>query len=272
MDKEKIKNKARAAMLRATILAAAGTGIAQSAAAQEKNADDNKHKIEMTASVGMDDLEGAFADFAAEAEKAYAGFAEEKAAEFGDFAGESAAAFDDFAGESVTKYNGFTEEGAAKVGENEKAAARAPRQAPEEIKGDVHTARDKNGTVKYAFTDKGLLFEADLSVNVARLTPGITRDKNGTYHCGSSKGTAYNAVLMSEQHRLQTLVARQIICGDLQKRQQEGENLGDREQNFIKSHTEQMKKAGLGINPKTGALQRTDGNVYNPLKMSGMSR
>ena len=69
MDKEKIKNKARAAMLRATILAAAGTGMAQSAAAQEKNADDNKHKIEMTASMGMDDLEGAFADFAAEAEK-----------------------------------------------------------------------------------------------------------------------------------------------------------------------------------------------------------
>ena len=72
MDKEKIKNKARAAMLRATILAAAGTGMAQSAAAQEKNADDNKHKIEMTASMGMDDLEGAFADFAAEAEKSAA--------------------------------------------------------------------------------------------------------------------------------------------------------------------------------------------------------
>lgn len=239
MDKEKIKNKARAAMLRATILAAAGTGIAQSAAAQEKNADDNRHKIEMSASTGINDMEDAFADFAAEAEKAF---------------------------------SGFTDNNNRQIEEMKKAAAQKQEEIRGGITGDVHTARDKNGTVKYAFTDKGLLFEADLSVNVARLTPGITRDKNGTYHCGSSKGTAYNAVLMSEQHRLQTLVARQIICGDLQKRQQEGENLGDREQNFIKSHTEQMKKAGLGINPKTGALQRTDGNVYNPLKMSGMSR
>ena len=62
------------------------------------------------------------------------------------------------------------------------------------------------------------------------------------------------------------MVINQIICRDLESRRQNGENLGDRELDFMQRHREQMKKEGLGVNPKTGKMQRTDGNIYNPLK------
>ena len=233
MNKDKMKKIAQAAALRATILAAAGTGMAASASAQEQAAGDDKNKIEMSASTSINDMEDAFADFAAEAEKAF---------------------------------SGFTDNNNRQIEEMKKAAAQKQEEIRGGITGDVRTAQDKNGTVKYAFTDKGLALEADLSVNTASLLPPMAKSKDGLYHCGTSKGTVQSAVLMAEKQHLQKMVINQIICRDLESRRQNGENLGERELDFMQRHREQMKKEGLGVNPKTGKMQRTDGNIYNPLK------
>ncbi len=71
------------------------------------------------------------------------------------------------------------------------------------------------------------------------------KNKDGKYQCGGSVAANANMAQFKERQMLQLLCINDDICNDMQKRQNNGEQLSDIELNFMSKHKAQLKKRGL---------------------------
>lgn len=131
-------------------------------------------------------------------------------------------------------------------------------------KPEMRRAASSYAKFNYAFTEKGLVTDATVSLHTQRLLPEIYEDGKGIYRCGTQRGKNFSLVKMLEEQAIRNLAVQEVIYQDLTHRAGEGEILGKQEQAFMQNHPENMKKHGLYTN-KSGKLQQKD-------KRTGMAR
>lgn len=131
-------------------------------------------------------------------------------------------------------------------------------------KPEMRRAASSYAKVNYAFTEKGLVTDATVSLHTQRLLPEIYEDGKGIYRCGTQRGKNFSLVKMLEEQAIRNLAVQEVIYQDLTHQAGEGEILGKQEQAFMQNHPENMKKHGL-YTDKSGKLQQKD-------KRTGMAR
>ena len=145
-----------------------------------------------------------------------------------------------------------------------KNALFAERENPEKTENqykdlEYHRAAADNANVRYAFAPNGrLLIDGSISLDTNRLLPEVQKLPNGNYRCGTAVSANMGFARSIEALRIRQAAMQQLVYQDLNRRMNEGENLGQAERNFMAAHPAAMKKYGLAVD-RNGKLRRQDG-------------
>ncbi len=145
-----------------------------------------------------------------------------------------------------------------------KDALFAEREKPENTEGqyknlEFHRATADNANIRYAFTSNGkLLIDGSISLDTGPLLPEVQKLPNGNYRCGTSVSADMGLARNIESLHIRQTAMQQLVYQDLNRRQNEGEKLGQAEYNFMATHPATMKKYGLAVD-RNGKLQKQNG-------------
>ena len=128
-----------------------------------------------------------------------------------------------------------------------------------------HQAQGSYFSCKYSINEQGNITITDSEQHgkvddyMKRLTPPPTRDNNGVYHVGETKGSNLQSTQFAEAKRLgvSRVAIEHTVYHDLMERQEQGEVLNDGENLFMEKHQQDMKNYHLAEN-KEGNLVHQD--------------
>ena len=101
------------------------------------------------------------------------------------------------------------------------------------------------------------MIDGSISLDTNRLLPEVQKLPNGNYRCGTAVSANMGFARSIEALRIRQAAMQQLVYQDLNRRMNEGENLGQAERNFMAAHPA-MKKYGLAVD-RNGKLRRQDG-------------
>ena len=123
---------------------------------------------------------------------------------------------------------------------------------------ESNTQSGEQGNFLYYNFDKNGKLHAQYNgiVNLQKLMPPLVQQKDGSYRCGAATGLERARVISQEKALLRNVVVENMVYQDLQQKKANGLSLGDNEQNFMKNHLRELSHHGLSMGAK--GLQKTD--------------
>ena len=121
--------------------------------------------------------------------------------------------------------------------------------------GEWRTIKKDNVSLRYAFKDTKMFMEGNISGNINKLLPPVTKLKNGNYKCGTSVSANYSTATQMERLHITQLILRHYIYNDLLER---GDTSTPSIQDFLSRHKRDMEKHGIAVDENGNFYQKNN--------------